>query len=427
MKRFAGIGALIIGVLATFGAAAVVGMSWHDGLRILAVAWFGALAAAPIAVLAFIVTRRMSVGAQVAVVSSVAMLVAAAGVVAAARAMFVSSHDASVLIVVLLAGGTVGLASALVFARRFATTSRALQGAAQRISRGEYGERIALDKPASAELTALARELDQLSQALADARAHEQQLDATRRDLVAWMSHDLRAPIAGLVAVAEALQDGLITDDATHDSYLTTLHTEARRLADLVEQLFELSLIDSGALQPNIQPVTIDELVSDALAVAQPLAHAKQVRLDAQLDTDLPPLMADPAGISRILTNLLDNAIRHTTNTRTVTVEAVAEPGTLAVSVRDECGGIAPSDLQHVFDVGFRADTARTPRDNALGGMGLTIARGIARTHGGDIDVHNEPTGCRFTLRLPATPPSDFDIHRSQTPPQQAHPRRPVR
>src|SRR5262249_42192844 len=155
-------------------------------------------------------------------------------------------HDATLLMVLLLAGATAGVTVALIASRHFGEANRSLQDAAARIGRGDLGARVALNRPATAELSALARELDLMSQRLAAARAHEDQLDASRRELIAWLSHDLRTPLAGILAISEALHDGVVSDPTVVSRYLETLQSEARRLDELVDDLFELSLLDAG-------------------------------------------------------------------------------------------------------------------------------------------------------------------------------------
>lgn len=401
MRRMALPIAATIGTGCTMIAAALVGMTWHDSARLIAIAFTGGLVVAPFAIGAFVLTRRRSVATQVGVVACVAVAVAGAGVLTAGRAMFVSGHDEGLLMVVLVAGGTAGVVAALAFARRLGVANRALQEAAQRIGQGDLGELVSLERPATAEMTALAREFDAMSARLAAARAHEQALDASRRELVAWISHDLRTPIAGILAIAEALEDQVITDEATVTRYLATIRLEAQRLGALVNDLFELSLIDSCALHLDLEPVSIADLVSDAIAAAAPLADAKRVRLSGSVHDSSATVDADLGSVLRILANLLDNAVRHTAPDGEVLVDAKSDASHVYVSVHDDCGGIPPQDLARVFDVAFQGDTARTPTSDKRGGLGLAIAQGIARAHDGEIEVRNDGTGCQFMLRLP--------------------------
>ncbi len=392
------------GVAATFAAAALVGMSWHDSLRILTVAGLGALVAAPVAAALFAITRGRSVALQVSVVACTTVLVCAAALVAAARAMFVSNHDAEVLVVVLIAAATAGITAALAFASRYGKANRELQAAARRIGDGDLDAEVALNRPATAEMTALARDLDDSARRLAAARAHEVALERARHELVVWLSHDLRAPIAGLVAVSEALEDDIVDDPETRRRYLATIHSEAHRLADLIDQLFELSLVETASADPQLEPATIDDIIADALTTALAIADPKHIRLELVAPTDVPPIAVDVRGINRVLVNLLDNAVRHTPAGGAITIAVGRDAGGVTIAVSDQCGGIPIGELVRVFDHAYRGDTARTPHGTARGGLGLTIARTIARAHNGGLTVRNRDDGCTFTLWLPATP-----------------------
>jgi signal transduction histidine kinase len=389
VKRFAAPIAVLAGAITTFVAAAIVGMGWRDNARILEIVAIGAVIAAPVAMIGFIATRRLSMAAQVGVIACVAVAVSGSGVVAASRAMFVSDHDASVLVVVLLAGATAGVAAAIVFARRFDATHNALQQAARRIGAGELGTKVALDRPATAEMAALAHELDAMSRRLAAARDHEQQLDASRRELVAWLSHDLRSPLTGLVAISEALQDRVVTDEETFDRYLATIRSEAARLADLVDQLFELSLVDTGAVHTEPERVAIDDVISDAVAAARVLADAKHVRFNGVVANDVPIIDGEARGVARILTNLLDNAIRHTPQGGRVDVTLRRDKGGIALAVLDDGPGIAAEEIERVCDRFYRGAGAQGQGS----GLGLAIASHIARRHRAAFSVANRASG----------------------------------
>jgi signal transduction histidine kinase len=341
--------------------------------------------------------RRRSLGTQAAAVALIAVTAVAAGAWAAASAMFVSAHDLKALGVVLVAAGIAGTASAFVLGARLGRASRDLVEVARRIGAGDAG---GPDKPPiSRELATLARELEDMSTALDRARTRERTLEASRRELVAWVSHDLRSPLAAIRAMAEALEDGVVSDEATVTSYHHRLATEVDRLAGLVDDLFELSRTQAGVLRLELEMVSLSDLVSDALSGAVPVAEAKGVRLEGRLRGTCPELELSTPEVARALRNLLENAIRHTPADGTVSVEAGIDGEAAYVSVADACGGIPDVDLERVFDVAFRGEAARTPGGGA--GLGLAIARGMVEAHGGEIDVRNEAEGCRFTVRLP--------------------------
>jgi signal transduction histidine kinase len=345
--------------------------------------------------------RRRSLGAQAAAVAVVAVVGVGVGAWAGARAMFISEHDLWALGVILVAAGAVGVASAFVLGRRVGAASEALVGVARRLGDGDARPAEAGPGPAAPqELARLHRELESTSRRLEEARAREQALDGSRRELVAWVSHDLRTPLAGIRAIVEALEDGLVDDPETVARYYATLRGEADRLAELVDDLFELSRAQAGVLQLQLERVSLGDLVSDALAGASPIAAAKGVRLEGRLDGPPAELEVSTTEVLRALRNILENAIRHTPSDGSVTVEAGSDDAGAYVSVIDTGGGIPERDLPRVFEVAFRGDAARTPGD-AGAGLGLAIARGFVEAHRGDITVRNENGGCRFTVHLP--------------------------
>jgi signal transduction histidine kinase len=343
--------------------------------------------------------RRRSLGTQVAAVAVVAVLGVGVGAWAGARAMFLSQHDLRALAVILVAAGVVTVVSALLLGRRVGAASEALVDVARRL--GDADARADGPGPAAPqELARLHHELELTSRRLEQARTREQALDSSRRELVAWVSHDLRTPLAGIRAIVEALEDGVVDDEQTVARYYATLRGEADRLAELVDDLFELSRAQAGVLQLQLESVSLGDLVSDALAGSSPIAAAKGVHLEGRLDGPPAELEVSTSEVLRALRNILENAIQHTPSDGSVTVEAGSDSGGAYVSVIDTGGGIPERDLPRVFEVAFRGDTARTPGD-AGAGLGLAIARGFVEAHRGDITVRNEDGGCRFTVRLP--------------------------
>jgi signal transduction histidine kinase len=312
--------------------------------------------------------------------------------------MFLMQHDLGVLWVVLVSAGTVGVVAALLLGRRVADASRSMGDLARRLGDGA-GE---APKAAPGELGSLAAQLAATSARLAEARAEAEATEQSRRDLVAWVSHDLRTPLAGLRAMVEALEDGIVDDEATVARYYATMRQEVDRLAGLVDDLFELSRIHSGSLRLELEPVPLDELIGHALAGATVTAAAKQVELlNCSRDQSAVVELAAPE-IVRVICNLLDNAIRHTPAGGSVSLDTAWDEtsGRVWISVRDGCGGIPDAKLAHVFDMGYQGNPARTPGEHR-GGLGLAVARGLVEAHHGNITVRNVGAGCEFTVLLP--------------------------
>src|SRR4029078_13017532 len=179
--------------------------------------------------------------------------------------------------------------------------------------------------------------------------------EGPRRELVSWVSHDLRTPLAGMRAMTEALEDGMATDP---DRYHRQIRTEVDRMVRMVDDLFELSRIHAGVLRLSPQPVALGEVVSEGIAGAASVAGARGVRLGGQVEEDV-LVTADPAGLSRVVSNLLMNAIRHTPADGVVEVSARAVADGVELSVVDACGGMSEEDIPRVFDVGWQGSSAR--------------------------------------------------------------------
>ncbi|PRY46586.1 sensor histidine kinase [Umezawaea tangerina] len=230
-----------------------------------------------------------------------------------------------------------------------------------------------------------------------EARARERAAEASRRELVAWISHDLRTPLAGIRAMAEALADGVVHQPHEVSDYAGRISTEADQLSAMVDDLFELSRITAGALRLTLSDVPLADIVSEVVAAEGPVARRKGVRLEASAATWPVVLGSDPE-LARVVRNLLSNAIRHTPPDGTVAVRVDVDGQEARLWVDDSCGGIPEPDLPRVFEVAFRGTPSRQP---VGGGLGLAIARGLVEAHKGTIDARNHGPGCRFEVRLP--------------------------
>ncbi|MEV8542934.1 HAMP domain-containing sensor histidine kinase [Streptomyces sp. NPDC051572] len=366
----------------------------RDALLIALFAFLGAAAAGVLGAGALWLLRRRSLTASVSVVAAVAVTAMLAGTLAVAQAMFLSRHDLSVVTTVVAMAAVVSLLTALLLGRWVVARSRELALAARDF--GDGGDYFAPARPATAELADVSRELAATSAKLAESRNRERALESSRRELVAWISHDLRTPLAGLRAMSEALEDGVAADPGR---YLRQIRTEVERLNDMVGDLFELSRIHAGSLALTRSRMSLYDLIGDALAGADPLAREHGVRLVGNRIEPV-PVEVDGKEMSRVLGNLLVNAIRRTPADGTVAIAAERSADGVVLSVTDGCGGIPEDDLPRVFDTGWRGTHARTPPAGA--GLGLAIVRGIVEAHQGRAAVRNVSGGCRFEVTLPA-------------------------
>jgi signal transduction histidine kinase len=305
-----------------------------------------------------------------------------------------------VITLVAAVAGVVALLFALAVGSALARWSHELRDEARRF--GETGE-FTWDRAGPAEFTALSDELRRTGRRLAESRDRELALERSRRELVSWVSHDLRTPLAGLRAMTEALEDGLADDPAR---YHAQMRSEVDRMVRMVDDLFELSRIHAGVMPISPQPVALGDVVSEALAGADSLARARGVRLGGQVEEDV-LVTVDPGGLSRVVSNLLMNAIRHTPADGVVEVHGRTVPDGVELSVTDACGGMRDDELVRVFDVGWQGSSARTPDHGspvggAGAGLGLAIVKGIVEAHLGQVAVTNHEPGCRFLVTLPA-------------------------
>lgn len=259
-------------------------------------------------------------------------------------------------------------------------------------------EELRLRRIPTAELRGVAEELVATRQRLVDARARERAAESSRRQLLRWIGHDLRTPLSRLKAMAEGLEDGVVRSPEI-DRYHRAIRIEADRLAALVDDVFDLSTIDAGALQPVLVPVVLDDLISDMLATAQPAARAKPVALTGVAPRGL-AVDADPRLLNRVLDNLVSNALRETSSGGTIEITAGQRADAVWLEVRDTCGGISADALPRVFDPGFRGATNR-PAEDGRAGLGLPIVRGFVNAMGGDVTVRNTDDGCIFLVTLP--------------------------
>ena len=371
-------------------------LGWADVAAVVAVASLATVTVGAGGAAVLWWARHRSLQVLVPAVAAVTVTAVVAGVLGAAAAMFLSAHDLQVVLVVAATAGLLGLLLAVSLGRAVLTGTRTLVDAAASLGRG--GTPTVDPRPVTAELSTLADEIEAAGETLAEARARQHTLEASRRELVAWVSHDLRTPLAGMRAMAEALEDGMVDDPSV---YHRQIRMDVDRLAALVDDLFELSRINAGALQLSLDDVGLDDLVTSSVHDVDALARTRGVRLAG--DASAGAVLADRQEMRRALANLVVNAVRHTPHDGTVTVTARRDGDEAVLTVQDACGGIPESDLERVFETGWRGESSRTPGPDVGGGIGLAIVAGIVRAHHGTVDVANHGAGCRFAIRLPLT------------------------
>jgi signal transduction histidine kinase len=321
-------------------------------------------------------------------------------VLASARAMFISEHDRSILLTMLLFASLLAVGFSLYGAAPLARRVEQLRRGTARLAAGDLGAEV----PAEGrdELARLAEDFNRMAQRLAEASDREKEAEKSRRDLVAAVSHDLRTPLTSARALIEAVADGVVEDPETQARYLASARSELEKLGRLVEDLFELSRIDAGALRLNLEAASLGDLISDTLSGFKYQAENRGVSLVGEVADDVDPVLANPPRLQRVLYNLVSNALRHTPADGAVFLRAEPAGGMVRVEVSDTGAGIAPEDLPRVFESSFRGERSRTRTPTGDGaGLGLAIARGLIEAHGGEISVESRPGhGSRFCFTL---------------------------
>ncbi|MBV8949389.1 MAG: HAMP domain-containing histidine kinase [Actinobacteria bacterium] len=298
--------------------------------------------------------------------------------------MFHMGADAKILTVA-AASAAAAVVAALLLARTIARPLGSLRTVAGAIAAGDLSARAPVD--GAGELAAVTEAFNAMAGSV------EQLFDA-RRELVSWASHDLRTPLASVHALLEAAEDGLVAPD----EYLPLLREQAQKLTVLVDDLFELVQIDAGTLTLHLERTRVADLVSSTLRTLDPAAAARRVTLEARVDPEQVAVVA-PDKISRALTNIVGNAVRHAAEQGRVLVQVIAQRDALYVHVDDDGEGLREDVAARMFDRFWRGDRSRT---GSGAGLGLAIARGVVEAHGGRIWAENRAEGgARVSFTLP--------------------------
>ncbi len=297
-----------------------------------------------------------------------------------------------------IAGGIALLASAAVAVLISRSISRPLARitrAAQEMARGNYAQE--LDLRGDDEVGRLGQAFDAMARQVH--RSHQMM-----RDLLANVSHELKTPLTSIQGFSQALEEGAISSPEEYRQAGRIINEETQRMRSLVDDLIELSQLESGQAALQREPIDLDDLL-------RVCARRFEWRLrdsGATIHLDLqspPPLEGDERRLEQAFTNLIDNAVRHTPRDGTITVGARAENGLVRVSVHNTGSYIAPEDVPRLFERFFQLDRNRA-RTSGGAGLGLAIASEVIQAHGGDIRAASDTeNGTEFTVTLPIRPP----------------------
>ena len=264
--------------------------------------------------------------------------------------------------------------------------------AAEEMAEGHYDQQVPVVGPE--EVKGLALVFNHMA-------AQVKQSQERLRSFVADVSHELRSPLTSIRGFAQAMLDGTVRDDESRSRAAQIIEDESKRMIRLVDELLELSRIEFGQVQMVGEPVDIEELLGHCREMFKIRASDRGVTLKLDIE-QVPPIIGDIDRLEQVISNLLDNALKHTPAGGEVSILARQAAGFVEIAVADTGTGIPLEELPHVFERFYRADSQAMKSGI---GLGLAIAREIVRAHGGDIEARSAPgRGAEFIVRLPTHP-----------------------
>jgi signal transduction histidine kinase len=317
-----------------------------------------------------------------------------------AQLMFASKHDLTLAGILLLFAGGIALSFGYFLSANITASIREVVSGAEAIAGGDLSARVVVS--GNDELAELASAFNRMATQLQEADDRQKELEQLRRDLIGWVSHDLRTPLTSMRVMIEALADGVVDQPDMVRRYLRTIQGDIRNLSHLIDDLFELAQLDAGVLRFDVAPHSLRDLISDTLESMRALTEQKGVALRGDVAPGVDPVVMAPEKIGRVLSNLIVNAVRHTPAGGSVTVEACRETegAPVRVDVRDTGEGISPADLPHIFERFYRGEKSRS-RATGGAGLGLSIAKGIVEAHDGQLWVDSQVgAGSTFSFTL---------------------------
>ncbi len=319
-----------------------------------------------------------------------------------ARLMFINEHDLALGSLLLLFAGGISVAFGYFLSNAITKALETLVQGAVKLSEGDFSTRVPVN--GEDEIARLSLAFNDMAARLEQATEAERALEETRRNLVAWASHDLRTPLTSLRAMIDALTDGVVDEPEMVARYLSQSQIEIERMSTLIDDLFELAQLDSGHLKLDFAWMNLSDLVSDTLESFAARAEKQHVALKGVVSPEVDPVWAAPDKLSRILDNLLGNALRYIPEEGEIHLRALAEEDHVLVKVEDTGSGISPKDLPHIFDRFYRGEQSqaqhRDPRSGS--GLGLAIVKGLVEAHDGRIGVESElGSGSTFWFTVP--------------------------
>jgi two-component system sensor histidine kinase BaeS len=313
--------------------------------------------------------------------------------------MFINRHDLLLSAVLLLSAGLIAVSLGYLLSSAVADSIATLSGAVSEVAEGDLAVEVPVEGPD--ELAKLAAGFNEMTCRLREAEADRDAMEASRRDLIAAVGHDLRTPLASVRVIIEALADGLVEDPDTAERYLRTAQRDVGVLSRLIDDLFVLAQLDSAGIQLDLETNSLSDLVSDTLGSFAVRAERQGVRLEGESEARPDAIDFDALYVGRALSNLVDNALAHTPEGGVVRLETETVDEGVRIGVADTGPGVEPADMPHLFDRFYRGEASRS-RATGGSGLGLAIVKAVAEAHGGEARVSSSDEGATFYFMLPS-------------------------
>ncbi|WP_181350264.1 HAMP domain-containing sensor histidine kinase [Thalassobacillus sp. CUG 92003] len=274
-----------------------------------------------------------------------------------------------------------------------------LAGEASHISETNFGTNIPEEGPV--EIRSLTRQFNEMSARLSHSFQAIQQAEQSRRELVANISHDLRTPMASIQAFIQAIQDGIVEDPKSKAQYMRTISLEVERLDQMIQQLFELSVYDSGTMQLHKEWTALDQWLLEVMEHKRFILEEQDRDVHIDFPERIEDVYMDREKMKRVLLNLLDNALRHSEPDTAISIRFCQQDRFIVIEVEDKGEGIETEHLAHIFKRTYQVEASRN-QQYAGTGLGLAIAKHIVEAHDGTISVASKSgIGSTFTVQLP--------------------------
>lgn len=343
-----------------------------------------------------------SIRLKILLAYSLGIIVAMINIYANSHLMFLSEKDFLCLTVLLMFATILSASFGHLLAVRMTKSLQLLQSGANNLAKGDFSTRVTL--PEIDELSNVADAFNLMADQLQQSSTRQQELEQARRTLIAAVSHDLRTPLASIRVMTEALADGVVTEPDMVNRYYTRIGSQIENLSSLIDDLFELSQLETGLMALKLEDISLNDLLSDVLESMQVQANRKGISLQGSFCEPLPCVQAELPKIQRVLYNLVQNAIHYTPAQGAIFLSTQLVSQGVQVKVADTGEGITPEHLPHIFENFYRGEKSRS-RETGGAGLGLAIVKRIVEAHQGQVSVESEPgRGTSFSFVLPAAP-----------------------